>query len=319
MAEGVQPIIIKKIKKGGHAHHGGAWKVAYADFVTAMMAFFLLLWLLNSVTQEQLEGVADYFAPASLSESTSGAGGVLGGQTVAVPGSMENATSRLTEITAELPPPRAGSGGSAHAGEDGEVSEEQLEELMKEKEEEQFKEAEKEIKDAIKSIPSMKDLGKSLMIDNTPEGMRIQIVDQEGLAMFPSGSEKMYHHTRRILELVAKVINSMPQDLSITGHTDATPYMRADGKGNWELSSARANSCRRTLLDLGVSEDRVGRVVGMAARDPLLTNDPKHPKNRRISIVLLRGTGQERLEAEKKRKTPPSVLSKPLSQPAIKK
>ncbi len=290
MAEQGNVTIIKKIKKGGHAHHGGAWKVAYADFVTAMMAFFLLLWLLNSVTQEQLEGISNYFAPASISATTSGAGGILGGQTMDAEGAMVSDRSRPT-VSLELPPPKLGTGGEAAAqtAEQAEdVTEEQAQKVLEEKEAEQFEDAAEQIKQAIESVPSLKEVARSLILDDTAEGLRIQIVDQDGLAMFPSGSADMYEHTYRVLGLVAKVVTDMPQKIAISGHTDASAFVTASGYSNWELSADRANASRRALIHLGVPKDRVARVVGKAATDPLLEDDPKNAKNRRISIVLLR-------------------------------
>jgi len=299
MADEGNVTIIKKIKKGGHAHHGGAWKVAYADFVTAMMAFFLLLWLLNSVTQEQLEGISNYFAPASISATTSGAGGILGGQTMNAEGSMVSDRSKPT-ISLELPPPKLGTGGESAAGKEAEtVSEEQAQKVLEEKENEQFEQAAEEIKQAIESVPSLKELARSLILDDTAEGLRIQIVDQDGLAMFPSGSADMYEHTYRVLGLVAKVVASMPQKIAISGHTDASQFVTSTGYSNWELSADRANASRRALVHLGVPDDRVARVVGKADTEPLLKETPKDAKNRRISIVLLRESRQKAKEQSK--------------------
>ncbi|OHC74078.1 MAG: hypothetical protein A3G18_06025 [Rhodospirillales bacterium RIFCSPLOWO2_12_FULL_58_28] len=289
MADKAQPIIVKKIIKKGGGHSGGAWKIAYADFVTAMMAFFLLLWLLNSVTQEQLEGIADHFAPVSASSQSSGSGGVLGGKVLAVEGQM-TASSSQASVTMDLPPPRAGSGGEAGAAADAAVN--ATEEELKKLEEEQFEEAAQELKDTINNIPSLRQVKESLLIDNTPEGLRIQLVDQKGLAMFPSGSANMYLHTQKLLELVGKVVATMPQKLAISGHTDAVPFVSDTGYSNWELSADRANAARRALLHYGVPFERVGRVVGKAETDPLLKDNPKDPKNRRLSIILLRGTGK---------------------------
>ncbi len=291
MANESKTPIIKKVKKGGHGHHGGAWKVAYADFVTAMMAFFLLLWLLNSATQEQLEGISNYFAPISVSDSTSGAGDVLGGQSVADSGPLGNPAQ--PSVIIDLPAPRASRG---RADEDGSDSPEPTEDAgvsarEREREQEQFHEAEDALRQAIQSLPELAPLAESLLIDNTPEGLRVQIVDQEGLAMFPSGSADMYEHTQHMLALVAKVVETMPQKVAIAGHTDAVPFSNRTGYGNWELSADRANASRRVLMDAGVSEDRIARVVGKAAEDPLMPDDPKNARNRRISIILLRGTG----------------------------
>jgi len=149
------------------------------------------------------------------------------------------------------------------------------------------------LEDTISGIPNMKRLQESLMIDNTPEGLRIQLVDQDGLAMFPSGSAEMFLHTRRLLELVAKVVASMPQQVSVSGHTDAVPFVSDTGYSNWELSADRANSARRGLQQYGVPEKRFSRVVGKAATEPLLPDDPKNSRNRRLSIILLRGTGED--------------------------
>ena len=319
MAEQVQPIIIKKGKKGKHRHHGGAWKVAYADFVTAMMAFFLLLWLLNAVTQDQLEGIANYFAPVSLSRDTSGAGDILGGATILEEGAMKNMAARAS-VSVDLPPPKAGDAGgeetveetaedSSGAGQDQETAESKAEELAKQQEEEQFEEAEKELREAIRGIPNLERLVDSLLVENTPEGLRIQIVDQEGLAMFPKSSAKMHAHTRKILELVAKVVARMPQKLKISGHTEALRYVSRTGYSNWELSADRANASRRALTEFGVPFERVSRVVGMAATEPLVADDPIHPSNRRISIVLLRGTGEAK--PADAAKPPPEAAEKP--------
>ena len=304
MAEenGGQAIIIKKINKGHGGAHGGAWKIAYADFVTAMMAFFLLLWLLNSVTQEQLEGISNYFAPVSASTSTSGSGDILGGKTITEEGASESSTSR-DSVSVDLPPPKAGKGSedSQSDSESDSDSSSASEEALKEAEEEQFEKAKEELEETIAGIPNMKRLEESLMVDNTPEGLRIQLVDQDGLAMFPSGGAEMFLHTRRLLELVAKVVAKMPQQISVSGHTDAVPYVTDDGdNGNWNLSSDRAHSARRGLVQYEVPEKRFAQVVGKAATEPLLPDDPKHARNRRLSIILLRGTGEDNPAAQKK-------------------
>ncbi len=306
MAE--QPIIIKRIKKGGHAaHHGGAWKVAYADFVTAMMAFFLLLWLLNAVTEEQLQGIADYFAPSTVSKSNSGAGGMLGGKVVGE-GSMSS-QGTTPSFTLSLPPPSIGQGGDAltepkegaeegaGAGEGGQgpaqaqaLSEQQIIQANAQREQKQFEHAQDALKQAINSIPELRKLADSLMVDNTPEGLRIQILDQDGLAMFPRGSPDMYGHTRALLDMVSRVIKQLPERISISGHTDSTPFVGQSNYTNWELSADRALATRRALLMSGVPADRVDRVVGQADTDPLEHGNPASPRNRRVTIVLLRDT-----------------------------
>lgn len=367
MAE--QPIIIKR-KKGGHAgHHGGAWKVAYADFVTAMMAFFLLLWLLNAVTEEQLQGVADYFAPTSVSNSSSGAGGMLGGKVVGEGAMSSNASTPSFSLS--LPPPTIGQGGDAlsdpkeggdegmgpgQGGEGGQgsgpnsggpssgndagqagkgpnaaqgatgpgalgqgafgqgagagssggrsgaqqgaqgqamaLTEAQIKEANAKREQQQFDRAQDALKQAINSIPELRKMADSLMVDNTPEGLRIQIVDQDGLAMFPKGSPDMYGHTKALLDLVGRVVKMLPEKVAISGHTDAVPFSSQGSYGNWELSADRALATRRALLASGVPADRIDRVVGRADQEPIVRDDPANARNRRISIVLLRDSKQ---------------------------
>jgi chemotaxis protein MotB len=280
-----RPIIIKRIKKGGHGHHGGAWKVAYADFVTAMMAFFLLLWLLNAVTEEQLKGVSNYFAPQTVARTTSGAGGILGGQTLGE-GAMQSNLS-TPSVSFALPPPVLGKGEEAEMEEDG-ASQQEKAEAMAKKEEQSFKEAQDTIKQAIQALPEMKHLKDSLLVDNTPEGLRIQLVDNDRLAMFPSGGAEPFLHAKKLFELIARIVNQMPQKIAITGHTDSVPFVNRSGYGNWELSADRALASRRALIAAEVDEARISRVVGKADTEPLVLSDPKAPPNRRISVVLLR-------------------------------
>jgi chemotaxis protein MotB len=309
MAE--QPIIIKRVKKGAHGgSHGGSWKVAYADFVTAMMAFFLLLWLLNSVTEEQLQGIADYFAPTTASTSSSGAGGMLGGRVVGQGAMSSQGTT--PSFTLSLPPPTIGQGGDAltepkegaeegaGAGPGGNaaqtqdqaqpLTEQQVIAANAQREQKQFERAQDTLKQAINSIPELKKLADSLMVDNTPEGLRIQIVDQDGLAMFPRGSPDMYGHTRALLDMVARVIKQLPEKIAISGHTDATQFSGQSNYDNWELSADRALATRRVLRQSGVPTERIDRVVGKAATDPINPDNPNDPRNRRITIVLLRDT-----------------------------
>ncbi|QJE72831.1 flagellar motor protein MotB [Aerophototrophica crusticola] len=302
------PIIIKKVNKGGDAHHGGAWKVAYADFVTAMMAFFLLLWLLNVTTSEQKMGIADYFAPASASKQESGSGGILGGRTMSVPGSQMNASSPETIEVPTPGPPATGKGdgdadgekdeakqfdklGGKHAidaNRDGKVDEKELQEALAKHEAQQFEKAATELRQAIQQVPELQSLAQNLVIDQTREGLRIQLVDQEGYSMFPGGSAKMFPQTAQLLALVSQAVGKLPNKLSISGHTDSTPYAPGSSYGNWELSTDRANASRRALEAAGVDSGRIETVVGKADKEHLFPNDPRSPRNRRISIVLLR-------------------------------
>jgi chemotaxis protein MotB len=286
-------------KRHGGGHHGGAWKVAYADFVTAMMAFFLLLWLLNAVSQEQLEGISDYFSPINKHTTTSGGGGLLAGNVVASKGVFDSrdpsaAHRRARQATDDGP------GSDADAPED-DAAEEAAKAVPPAvpsprqrptvSDRAQFAEVENAIRKGLESSPELKALAKSLIVEETPEGLRIQIVDQDGLPMFPSGESVMYQYTRKILELVANAIRAMPQRIEVAGHTDAKLFANPSGYGNWELSSDRANAARRALVEMGLTDDRIEKVVGRAATMPLFPDAPEAPGNRRLSITLLRGTG----------------------------
>ena len=281
MADGNE-VIIKKIKKGGHGgHHGGAWKVAYADFVTAMMAFFLLLWLLAATTEEQKRGIAEYFTPESFSVSSPGAeAGVLAGEGVTGEGTTQ-ADSRAPTVVLQLVPTQA-------TGAD--ATEDDVEELMREREEEAFEEAQDAIRQAIQADPTLAELADQLLMDMTPEGLRIQIIDHEGGSMFPSGSAAMKASTRALIGQISQVINELPNKVVISGHTDATPFQTEGGYTNWELSSDRANAARRALVEGGVPFERIVQVTGKADTEPFDASDPFLPENRRISIVLRRGT-----------------------------
>lgn len=302
MAE-AEAIIIKKVKKGGHeGHHGGAWKVAYADFVTAMMAFFLLLWLLNATTEAQKQGIADYFSPTALSMSSGGAGGMLGGQTISSPGAMLDRTA-VPSISIELKPTSGRSDGDAEeeggANENEKSAEQamadaaeamkQLEAQQREAEDAQFEETESEIRQAIEETPELKELEKHLLIDRTPEGLRIQVIDREGKPMFKSGSAIMLERTTKLVAKIAVAVKDLPNKVKIAGHTDSTPFRSArKGYGNWDLSSERAQVSRRVLVEGGLDPNRIAAVEGRASRDPLLPEDTQSPRNRRISILLLR-------------------------------
>jgi len=291
MSEGGE-VVIKKVKKGGHGgHHGGAWKVAYADFVTAMMAFFLLLWLLNSVTQEQLEGISNYFAPITASQSTSGAGDILGGKTIAEEGASTTDTSRPS-VTMDLPPPKAGSGGSGEAGSDAGTGEAEMS-PTEQQEEEKLQDASREMKQNILENPNLVEVADNIQVDVTPEGLRIQIVDKDGKEMFVAGSSRPTTKLREALSVVAQVLSAYDQHLKIEGHTDASGNSNSAERGNWELSADRANASRRLLVAHGFRGTRVDEVVGRAAREPLFRDDPNNIQNRRISITLLRGTGDK--------------------------
>jgi chemotaxis protein MotB len=322
--ESNQPVVIIKKKGKGHGggHHGGAWKVAYADFVTAMMAFFLLLWLLNVTTDDQKKGIAQYFTPESVSRSTSGSGGILGGSSMS-PGAMPRDAAGLVmgiplaptgeQSDSEAPDKTAPPENSANPDPDAEelaaaikeakeaglkdkdndkdlqgMTKEELQKALTEKEEKEFNKAEADLKQAIQELPELKPLQENMIIDRTPEGLRIQIVDQQKTAMFPVGSPTPNEQMRQLMFLIAKVMSRLPNAVSVTGHTDSLPYPPGAQYTNWELSSDRANASRRSLIDGGLAATRVKYVTGKAETEPLFKENPADPRNRRISVVLLR-------------------------------
>jgi chemotaxis protein MotB len=290
MAVGEQPIIIKKIKKGGgHAHHGGAWKVAYADFVTAMMAFFLLMWLINTTSPEQKRGIADYFAPASVSQTMSGAGGILGGSALGADGSKSAGSSDVIE---ELAPssrnPNDGDSKDASKGKTPEqAAADAAADAQAKNEQAAFASAAQSLRQALQSMPELAELSKNIIIDETPEGLRIQLVDQEGRSMFNQGSTQPNDRAKVLLRAISKTINQLPNRISIYGHTSVSPG-GAKPEGDWSLSAARADASRKVLQGAGVDADRVYQVSGKAGSEPLYPDDPMLPGNRRIAIVLLR-------------------------------
>ena len=289
MSASDRPILIKKVKKviaGGH--HGGAWKVAYADFVTAMMAFFLLMWLINTTDPEQKKGIAEYFAPASVSDSTSGSGGLLGGTALGQDGSKSAGAMSVTQQLAPQAPPDAppDSGSSPNVAS---ASDEALKAEVARREAEEFQSAAESLRQAMQRMPELAELSKQMIIDQTPEGLRIQLVDQEGRSMFEQNSARPNARAQVLLRAVATVINRLPNRVSISGHTSSVAGSgRASVASDWPLSSNRADASRAILQQAGVDPDRIYSVAGKAGSDPLYPDDPALAGNRRIAIVLLR-------------------------------
>ncbi|MFC3001350.1 flagellar motor protein MotB [Falsiroseomonas tokyonensis] len=339
-------IVIKRIEEGGHGHHGGAWKVAYADFVTAMMAFFLLMWLLNATTEEQRRGLADYFAPTNvMGQGQTGTGQPFGGRTpnesaqmtqnagairlqrgplpvledveveedvptVARPvpmregpeGEDEEANPRRTrQARADLPPGDSDPQEQARQarleaqlqaeGQEAEaraLSDAALRAEHERRERAEFEKAAEEIRAAIAMDPALAELAKQMLVEQVPEGLRIQLVDNEGLPMFALGGAAPSDRARQLLARITQVITRLPNRIAIAGHTDATPFRGGGDRSNWDLSAERANVTRRLLTEAGLPEARIRSVTGNAARDPLLPETPNAAANRRVSITLLR-------------------------------
>ncbi|MCB1885240.1 MAG: OmpA family protein [Geminicoccaceae bacterium] len=296
MANNQQPIIIKRIvEEGGHGHHGGAWKVAYADFVTAMMAFFLMLWLLGSANEAKLKGLADYFnSTATTNDGKEGGfGGFLDGTTPLSPNQMVPSSVSPFSIHPSIPFSNDDEGDpfsmdlTEGAEEATDLSDEALRAEVERREQAQFAEAKDAIARALDERPDLKAFKDSLLVDQTPEGLRVQIVDQQDEAMFDLASAAPLPHTRQLLAVVAEAIKALPQRLSVRGHTDALPFAPGATYDNWRLSSDRANATRGMLIDAGLPADRFFEVTGRAAAEPLLPDAPADPRNRRISLVLL--------------------------------
>ncbi|WP_374399034.1 flagellar motor protein MotB [Niveibacterium sp.] len=285
MAEATQqPIVIKRIKKGGGGAHGGAWKIAYADFVTAMMAFFLLMWLLGSTTEGDLKGISDYFqAPVKMSAQ---GGRGTGDATSVIPGGGNDLTKSVGQVAnADYDQPKK----RLRQPKTMPADNESLERAR-------FEEIKQKLEAMIEASPVLRPFAKQLLLDITSEGLRIQIVDEKNRPMFDSGGSTLKPYTREILHAVAQTLNEVGNRISVSGHTDATQYAGGDrGMGNWELSADRANACRRELVFGGLADNRVARVVGLAATIPLKAEDPYDPINRRISIVVLNKRAEEQL------------------------
>ena len=303
-----RPIVIKRIKKGGGGHHGGAWKIAYADFVTAMMAFFLLMWLLGSTTSGDLKGISEYFKTPLKVALMGGTGS--GDSSSIIKGGGQDLTRSSGQVRK------------------GDVDVKKKINLMDAKaalakaEAEKLKALKSELEKAIDSNPEMKKFKNQLLIDITAEGLRIQIVDEKNRPMFAIGSTELQPYAKAILDEIGKTLNSVPNRISLSGHTDATPYS-ASGKNysNWELSADRANASRRELIRGGMDGDKVLRVVGLASAVPIDKGNPLDPINRRISIIVMNKKTEDAITQDEgvvnvNGKTPvtPAALTKSIPQ-----
>lgn len=277
--EGGQPIIIKRVKKQAHGYHGGAWKVAYADFVTAMMAFFLVMWILGAGTREQKAAISEYFRNPSMTP---------GSATVAPPGQMGpgGASDAAVQLGGAMDLSH-GPGKDRHNGPPGAASKEEIDKQARAQEKARLQELMQQLHAAIQNSQALAPFKDQLLLDITSEGLRIQIVDKLNRPMFDLGSAKLKDYTRAILGELGTFINRVPNRISITGHTDDAPYINERDYSNWELSTDRANAARRALLAGGMDKGKTARVVGLAASVPLDKTHPDNPINRRISIIVM--------------------------------
>jgi chemotaxis protein MotB len=269
--EGQRPIIVKRVKKGGHGHHGGAWKIAYADFVTAMMAFFLLMWLLGSTTKGDMEGIANYFkTPLKVAMQ----GGTGAGSTNSI---LQGGGKDLTRRNGQV------KNGDIERNKKS-IDLKSAREAIEKEEAARLEQLKQRIEQTIEANPLLRKYKNQLLLDVTSEGLRIQIVDEKNRPMFASASAQLQPYTRDILGLV---LNDVPNRIGLSGHTDSTPYSTPEGYTNWELSADRANASRRELVHGGLSDAKILRVVGLGSAVHLDRDDPFNPINRRISILVM--------------------------------
>ncbi len=303
----LQPIIIKRIKKGGHAVHGGAWKIAYADFVTAMMAFFLLMWLLGSTAQGDLKGLSDYFN-SPLKVALSGGSGAGNSTSVLTAGGTDlSRAAGQGKPPAATPPPTKKQIADAAKAEVAKQDSKRLATLQA------------KIEDLIANTPKLNDYRSQIRMEVTPDGLLIQIVDDQNRPMFASGSAVVKPYMRDILREIGAALNGVENRVSLAGHTDATPYSGGDrGYSNWELSADRANTTRRELVAAGMPDDKLARVAGLAATSLLDEDNPKSAANRRISITIMTREAEERLLSSRPVVPPeaPAAAPQPVLPPA---
>ncbi|MDY0976685.1 flagellar motor protein MotB [Massilia sp. CFBP9012] len=272
--DNARPIVVKRIKKVAGGHHGGAWKIAYADFVTAMMAFFLLMWLLGSTAKGDLVGISEYFKTPLKVAMAGGSGS--GDSSSVIKGGGEDLTRTAGQVKRGDSPPEKKTydlqaAKAALAREEG-----QRLQMLKSR-----------IESAIEVNPMLKKYQNQLLLDITSEGLRIQIVDEKNRPMFALAKAELQPYTKEILHIIGMVLNEVPNKLGISGHTDSTPYYSESGYSNWELSADRANASRREMVLGGLQDDKVLRVVGLASAAHLDAKDPFNPVNRRISIIVM--------------------------------
>jgi chemotaxis protein MotB len=306
-------IVVKRYKRGGGGHHGGAWKVAYADFVTAMMAFFLVMWLVAAVSKDQRAAIFDYFKNPSMEQGKSpkpapGMAGPGGASTSPInlrggldaPRVLQSPTAGIGAPNKPTGPPASTSDNDTHAAPDEDLTKARA--AVAEAEHKQLESLLEDLKKAIQTNPALAPFKDQLLLDITPEGLRIQIVDKQNRPMFDLGSARLEPYTVSILTELAKYLNTVPNHLSLTGHTDGTPYPGGSGRTNWDLSADRANAARRALEAAGLASDKTARVVGLSSSVLFNKIDPRNPINRRISIIVM--TRQAEQDAVKTESTP---------------
>lgn len=300
-AKKLQPIIIKRVKKAGHVAHGGAWKIAYADFVTAMMAFFLLMWLLGSTSEGDKKGLSDYFS-SPLKVAMQGGTGSGTSQSV-----LNGGGSDLTQSAGQSK--RSDSVDARSKKQSGD----QAKAARAKQDAQKLAELSAKISAIISSTPKLAEFSKQIKLSMTPDGLQIQIVDDQKRPMFDSGSASVKPYMSDILQEIGVALVDIDNKISMDGHTDQTPYgAGARGYSNWELSADRANASRRELVAAGMPDEKIARVMGLASSILLDSDDPRSPVNRRISITVMTREAEERLLGARR----PEVTTEPNTAPA---
>lgn len=274
--EPVRPIIVKKITIQAAGHHGGAWKVAYADFVTAMMAFFLLMWLLGATTEKQRKGIADYFSPTLVKtrQQTAGSDGLLGGSSLTDADAYPHAMGQTG--TKSMTVPRDAKGGPKEGGV-----------KQKEQAENRAKTISEKIKEGLEKAKQLRRLSRQISVTMTKEGIRIDLVDNADFSMFALGTTVLAPQARELMKVIASAIKDDPSHIIIRGHTDSLKWKPGVQTNNWSLSTGRAEATRQELVLNGIVQSRYHRIEGVADREHLVGDDPADPRNRRISILLV--------------------------------
>ena len=280
-------IIVKKVVGDDHGgHHGGAWKVAYADFVTAMMAFFLLLWLLGATNEKQRKALADYFAPTlvEFKQGSAGADGLLGGSSLIDADDYPHKAQQTGNKSITVPVGAVG-GPQAGSGDDGALSQDRK--ALADEDRKNFQQLRSRLAKRLENSARLNRLRKNVRFVPTREGVRIDLIDDADFSMFASGTTALEPPAAALIREIAGMVAPMPNQLAIRGHTDAVPYGDPTVMNNWMLSTGRSEATRRALQIGGVGESRFDRIEGVAEREPFIAGNPLDPRNRRVSITLL--------------------------------
>ena len=288
------PIIVKKIIDEGHAGaHGGAWKIALADMMTAMMAFFLLMWLLGATNSDQRKAIADYFKPTSVTKAaitvnnTSGSTGLMGGQSIIDETALPQASAQTGLMQVLQPRENTGSKDSDKDKDSKDaLSQEEKARIAGESDKANFEKLEKELKEKMSQDSELSKLKENVVFAREKEGLRIEIIDKADFSMFGLGNTKLTSKSQGLIEEIARSLAGMPNNLKVRGHTDALAFAGTD-RNNWSLSAERADITRQIITKKGVDEKRIARIEGVADREPFVASDPLDPRNRRISITVL--------------------------------